>query len=115
MSVHRVCRGSMLVPALLAYACSDPTRSTEVDEVARERTTDALSARSSVSTEPHFAYATNAADGTLSIYAVDASTGQLRDRGYALTGTAPRSVAVDPAERFVFVANETSDDVLRTR
>jgi hypothetical protein len=39
---------------------------------------------------PRFAYVPNVADNTVSIFTVDASTGQLRDNGYVLAGHGPR-------------------------
>lgn len=43
-----------------------------------------------------FAYATNAADGTISIYAADSQSGQLRANGYVEAGVNARAIAVDP-------------------
>ncbi len=62
-----------------------------------------------------FAYAVNDQDGTLSIYAVDAASGRLRHNGYLpVGGNNPRAVAVDPANRFVFVSNHGSPQGIRT-
>ena len=52
-----------------------------------------------------FAYVANASDDTLSIYAVNASTGQLRHNGYVQTPASPHGVAVHPSGKFVYVAN----------
>ncbi len=60
---------------------------------------------------PRFAYVANEGDHTVSIYTVDATTGQLRHRGYARTGAAPHAVAVDAAGKFAYVANNASNDV----
>ena len=60
---------------------------------------------------PRFAYVANEGDHTVSVYTVDAATGQLRHRGYARAGAAPHAVAVDPAGKFVYVANNASNDV----
>ena len=49
-----------------------------------------------------FAYATNAADGTISIYAVDSPSGQLRANGYIDAGFNARAIAVSPANDFVY-------------
>jgi 6-phosphogluconolactonase (cycloisomerase 2 family) len=54
---------------------------------------------------PRFAYVVNGASNTVSIYRVDASTGQWRPNGYALTGDRPSSVTVDPSGQFAYVAN----------
>ena len=51
---------------------------------------------------PRFAYAANASDFTISIYAVDAQSGQLRANGYAVAGVGVREVAVDPSNSFVY-------------
>ncbi len=42
---------------------------------------------------------------TVSIYTVNASTGQLRANGYVPAGTQPSAVAVDPSGKFAYVAN----------
>ena len=39
-----------------------------------------------VTSVPRFAYVPNFKDNTVSIYSVNASTGQLRDNGYVLAG-----------------------------
>ena len=58
-----------------------------------------------------FAYVTNQADNTISIYTVNAATGQLRHTGYAQTGTGPQAVAVDAAGKFAYVTNSISNTV----
>ena len=58
-----------------------------------------------------FAYVANTDDNTVSMYTVDASTGQLRHNGYVAAGNFPRGVGVDPFGRFAYVANRDSDDV----
>jgi 6-phosphogluconolactonase (cycloisomerase 2 family) len=60
---------------------------------------------------PRFAYVANYYDNTVSIYTVNASTGQLRDNGYVTPGNGPFSVSVDPSGKFAYVANEGSNDV----
>ena len=62
---------------------------------------------------PRFAYTANSTDSTISIYAVDAVTGQFRANGYFAepTGTKPLAVALDPANKFLFVANSGSGNV----
>jgi 6-phosphogluconolactonase (cycloisomerase 2 family) len=54
---------------------------------------------------PRFAYVANSASNTVSIYLVDANTGQWRPQGYALTGDRPSSVTVDPSGQFAYVTN----------
>jgi 6-phosphogluconolactonase (cycloisomerase 2 family) len=60
---------------------------------------------------PRFAYVPNAGDGTVSIYTVNAKTGQLRSNGYALAGEFPQQVTVAPSGRFAYVANQTSNSI----
>ena len=60
---------------------------------------------------PRFAYVVNQNDDTVSIYTVNAETGQLRHNGYVATGGGPSSVSVDPSGRFAYVANNHSHDV----
>jgi 6-phosphogluconolactonase (cycloisomerase 2 family) len=60
---------------------------------------------------PRFAYVPNAGDGTVSIYTVNAKTGQLRSNGYVLAGEFPQQVTVDPSGRFAYVANQTSNSI----
>ena len=60
---------------------------------------------------PRFAYVANASDGTISIYTVNATTGQMRHNGYVSAGTSPLSVAVDPKGRFAYAANYGSNNV----
>lgn len=55
---------------------------------------------------PRFAYVANNSDNTVSIYTVNAATGQLRHNGYVVAGTNPNAVAVDPFGRFAYVAND---------
>jgi hypothetical protein len=58
-----------------------------------------------------FGYVANSGDNTVSLYTVNATTGQLRHNGYVATGTAPISVTVDPSGKFAYVANATSNNV----
>ena len=69
------------------------------------------SAAPTANTVPRFAYVANNEDNTVSGYTVNATTGQLRHNGYALTGTSPQSVAIDPSGKFVYLANYGSADV----
>jgi 6-phosphogluconolactonase (cycloisomerase 2 family) len=59
-------------------------------------------------TVPRFVYATNQNENTLSTYAVDAASGQLRPTGYVLGGGYLTSVVVEPSGRFAYVANQGS-------
>lgn len=63
-----------------------------------------------VNNVPRFAYVANL-DNTVSIYTVNAVTGQLRANGYAVAGTSPVAVATDPLNRYAYVVNLDSNDV----
>jgi len=64
---------------------------------------------------PHFAYATNLNDNTISIYAVNATTGQLRANGYLHTSSGhPDSICLDPSGKFAYVTNGLTSDVLHS-
>src|SRR6266700_3058973 len=54
---------------------------------------------------PRFAYVANKNSNTVSIYTVNATTGQLRLNGYVTAEVSPASVAVDPSGRYAYVAN----------
>ena len=60
---------------------------------------------------PRFAYAANRDDGTISIYTVNADTGQLRHNGYVAAGSYTLSVAVDPSGKFAYAANFSSNNI----
>src|SRR5262249_40100426 len=60
---------------------------------------------------PRFPFAANGGDDTISMYTVDAATGQLTQNGYALTGHNPRAVTVDGSGTFAYVANGSSNNV----
>lgn len=51
------------------------------------------------------AYALNFAGESISVYNIDATTGQLRNRGYAKTGLGPAVLAHDAVGKFTFVLN----------
>ena len=94
---HPLCTGALLLALACAAACGrggagGPGRPPSADV-------------------PRFAYVANEGDHTVSIYTVDAATGQLRHHGYARTGAAPHAVAADAAGKFVYVANNASNDV----
>jgi 6-phosphogluconolactonase len=64
-----------------------------------------------LSSVARFAYLANRGDNTVSIYTVNAGTGQLRANGYVAAGSSPRSVTVDPGGKFAYAANFGSEDV----
>ncbi len=56
---------------------------------------------------PRFGFEANRGDGTLSVYLINASTGQWLHHGYAPTDPSPVAVAVSADEKFVYVANDS--------
>jgi 6-phosphogluconolactonase (cycloisomerase 2 family) len=60
---------------------------------------------------PRFAYVTNPADNTVSMYTVNVTTGQLRNNGYVFAGNGPGGVTVDPSNKFAYVTNLSSSNV----
>jgi 6-phosphogluconolactonase (cycloisomerase 2 family) len=60
---------------------------------------------------PRFAFVANTTDGTVSVYTVNASTGQLRDDSYVVVGKKPASAIVTPNGSFLYVANSGSSNV----
>jgi len=53
----------------------------------------------------------NQGDDTLSVYVINAATGQWLHNGYLPTGADPVAVAVSPNEKFVFVVDETDNNI----
>lgn len=60
---------------------------------------------------PRFAFVTNTNDNTISIYTVNATSGLLRNDGYALVGSKPEGVTVTPNGKFLYVTNSGSSNV----
>ena len=60
---------------------------------------------------PAFAYVANSLEGTVSIYRVDPATGQLQALNSVAAQLAPRSIALDPAGRFLHVGNGVSNSI----
>ena len=61
-------------------------------------------------------YASNRGHDSVATFAVDRSTGRLTPRGWTDTlGKTPRFFALDPAGRFLFVADEDSDRIVPFR
>jgi 6-phosphogluconolactonase len=81
----------------------DTANDATVVPVSKDTPTTALPA--AVGTVPRFAYVANSASNTVSIYRVDASTGQWHPNGYAVTGDRPSAVTVDPSGQFAYVTN----------
>ena len=53
----------------------------------------------------------NQTDDTVSVFFVDATTGQLRPRGYVLSGSSPRAISVHPSGQFFYTINNLSNNV----
>jgi len=60
---------------------------------------------------PRFGFVANQGDDTLSVYVINAATGQWLHNGYLPTGADPVAVAVSPNEKFVFVVDETDNNI----
>lgn len=59
-----------------------------------------------------FAYVSNAADNTISVYSIDSTTGALTAVGAPVaTGASPSAIAGSPDKQHVYVVNETSNDI----
>jgi 6-phosphogluconolactonase (cycloisomerase 2 family) len=67
----------------------------------------------SVTVDPtgRFAYVTNRASFSVTMYAINRTTGGLTSLGWRDTGREPSAVTVDPTGRFAYVANFASGDV----
>lgn len=64
-----------------------------------------------VSSVPRFAYATDLIDNTISIYTVNAGTGQLRHNGYTLVNGNPVAVAIGPTGKFAYTADSATNSI----
>jgi 6-phosphogluconolactonase len=64
-----------------------------------------------VTQHPRFAYSLDYNDESISLYAVDATTGHLRPRGHARTGVRPVDGVGDGSGKFVYVMNRGSASV----
>jgi hypothetical protein len=107
--------GTISTTGLYAAPSSVPSPSTvTITAVSQADATKSASATVTVAppSTPRFAYVANSADNTVSIYTVDAMSGQLRPNGYALVGgSTPFSVTVAPSGKFAYVANSNSNNV----
>jgi 6-phosphogluconolactonase (cycloisomerase 2 family) len=64
---------------------------------------------------PQFAYATSSGGAAVSGFSITAGTGVLNSLGAAFpAGTSPASIAVDPYERFAYVANNAASQPVST-
>ena len=73
---------------------------------------------SAQSAVPRYVYTNNYPDngsvGTLSVYSVNATTGQLRSLGFVLESGNSLAFAPDPASQYLYIANTTSTSVPNT-
>jgi len=60
---------------------------------------------------PRIGFSANAGDNTLSVYLVNAASGQWLHSGYVPVGDTPVAVAVTPDENFVYVVNGVDETV----
>lgn len=60
---------------------------------------------------PRFGFEVNRGDDTLSVYVINAASGQWLHHGYVPTGAAPVAVAVSPNEKFIYVVNQTDGNI----
>ncbi|MCK7466825.1 MAG: lactonase family protein [Desulfosudis oleivorans] len=58
-----------------------------------------------------FAYVANRSSNTISVYAIDQTTGALTAGTAVATGTNPDSVTIDPSGRFAYAANYNSNTI----
>jgi 6-phosphogluconolactonase (cycloisomerase 2 family) len=68
-------------------------------------TVNSNAARLTVLGVPRFAYVSNVNDNTVSMYTVNAATGQLRHNGYVTAPIGPQAIAVHPNGRSAYVAS----------
>jgi 6-phosphogluconolactonase len=62
-------------------------------------------------TVPRFAFIANTNDNTLSVYTVNATSGLLRDDGYAVVGSKPAGATLTPSGALLYVANSGSHNL----
>jgi 6-phosphogluconolactonase len=65
-----------------------------------------------LSSDGRFAYASNRGHDSLAVFAIDASTGELRLLGQTPTEKTPRSFCFVPGEKFVISAGQGSDRLI---
>ena len=66
-----------------------------------------------IAPDGRFLYASNRAETTITIFAIDAATGILRSIGYMPTmGIEPRNFALDPSGKWLLVGNQESDSIV---
>lgn len=60
---------------------------------------------------PRFAYATDLIDNTVSIYTVNAGTGQLRHKGYTVVNGNPVALAISPTGKSAYTADSATNSI----
>jgi 6-phosphogluconolactonase len=66
-----------------------------------------------ISADGRFVYASNRGYDSIAIFATDSATGRIASIGWQESfGKTPRFIAIDPTQRFMFVANEESDTIV---
>jgi 6-phosphogluconolactonase len=66
-----------------------------------------------ISADGRFVYASNRGYDSIAIFSVDADTGRITSVGWQEShGKTPRFFAIDPTQRFMFVADEESDAIV---
>jgi len=92
-------RGVVVALVLMASVCSVSGCSNDTSSTAPTPTPTTYS--------PRFGFEVNRGDDTLSVYLINATTGQWLHHGYVLTGATPVAVAVSANEQFVYSANDS--------
>lgn len=66
-----------------------------------------------ITPDGRFLYASNRAETTIAIFAIDQTTGLLKPLGYtSTTGIEPRNFTLDPTGKWLLVANQESDSIV---
>jgi 6-phosphogluconolactonase len=66
-----------------------------------------------LSSDGRFLYGSNRGHDSISVFAIDATTGKLTQVGLAMTeGRTPRNFALSPSGRFLLVANQNGDSIV---
>lgn len=80
----------------------------EVTDVYGNSATSAAAVLTVTHPYPRLAFVANGTDGTVSAFAVDAVSGQLRHRGHWAAGTEPTALAVDAGGSFLYAVDADS-------
>jgi len=107
MLARRIFRICLLLAALHLIGCDGGN---DADRRSRGNVGERTVAPSVVAT-PRFAYVANAGSDSISVYTVDAATGQRRLKGTVAAAAGPGPVTVDPSGRFAYVTNSLADNI----